>query len=79
MQTPAPSRRRRLAQRASYVFPSIPLGRYTLRVTKEGFKSFEAKDVVLHVADSLTVDARLDVGAKSETIESGRQPRRKWS
>src|SRR5258708_4247623 len=52
-----------------YVFPSLPLGRYTLRVTKEGFKGFEARDVVLHVADSLTVDARLDVGAKSETIE----------
>jgi hypothetical protein len=52
-----------------YEFPSIPLGHYTLRVTKEGFKSFEARDVVLHVADSLTVDARLDVGAKTETIE----------
>ncbi|HXH66835.1 MAG TPA: TonB-dependent receptor, partial [Candidatus Limnocylindrales bacterium] len=52
-----------------YVFPSLPLGRYTLRVTKEGFKGFEAKDIVLHVADSLTIDARLDVGAKSETIE----------
>ena len=26
-----------------YVFPSLPLGRYTLRVTKEGFKGFEAK------------------------------------
>jgi len=52
-----------------YVFPSLPLGRYTLRVTKEGFKAFEAKDIVLHVADSLTIDARLDVGAKSETIE----------
>ena len=52
-----------------YAFPSLPLGRYTLSVTKEGFKSFEAKDIVLHVADSLTVDARLDVGKRSETIE----------
>jgi hypothetical protein len=53
----------------SYVFPSLPIGRYTLNVTKDGFKAFEARDVVLHVADSLTMDARLDVGAKSETIE----------
>jgi hypothetical protein len=52
-----------------YVFPSLPLGRYTISVTKEGFKAFEAKDIVLHVADNLTMDARLDVGAKSETIE----------
>ena len=53
----------------SYVFPSLPIGRYTLSVTKDGFKAFEARDVVLHVNDSLTMDARLDVGAKSETIE----------
>jgi hypothetical protein len=38
-------------------------------VTKDGFKAFEARDVVLHVDDNLTMDARLDVGAKSETIE----------
>jgi len=53
----------------SYVFPSLPLGRYTLSVTKDGFKAFEARDIVLHVVDSLTMDARLDVGKKSETIE----------
>jgi len=53
----------------SYVFPSLPLGRYALNVTKDGFKAFEARDVVLHVDDSLTMDARLEVGAKSETIE----------
>jgi hypothetical protein len=52
-----------------YVFPSLPLGRYSLSVTKEGFKAFETRDIVLHVADDLTMDARLDVGAKSETIE----------
>lgn len=53
----------------SYVFPSLPIGRYTLSVTKDGFKAFEARDVVLHVNDTLTMDARLDVGAKSETVE----------
>ncbi len=53
----------------SYVFPSLPIGRYTLGVSRDGFKAFEAKDVVLHVNDNLTMDARLDVGAKSETVE----------
>jgi hypothetical protein len=53
----------------SYGFPSLPTGRYTLSVTKEGFKAFEEKDVVLHVGDSLTLDAQLTVGAKNETIE----------
>jgi Carboxypeptidase regulatory-like domain/TonB-dependent Receptor Plug Domain len=53
----------------SYVFPSLPIGRYSLSVTRDGFKAFEVRDVVLHVNDNLTVDARLDLGAKSETVE----------
>src|SRR5229473_1333820 len=53
----------------NYSFQSLPLGHYTLRAAREGFKAFEVKDVILHVNDSLTVDARLRVGAKTETIE----------
>src|SRR5216684_7360298 len=52
-----------------YSFQSLPLGRYTLRAAKEGFKVFEEKGVALHVNDSLTVDAQLRVGAKTETVE----------
>jgi hypothetical protein len=53
----------------NYGFQSLPIGRYTLRVSKEGFSAFEVKDVVLHVNDSLTLDAQLKVGAKTETVE----------
>ncbi len=53
----------------SYSFQSLPLGRYTLSVTGEGFKAFQVKDVILHVNDSLTLDAQLKVGVKTETIE----------
>ena len=53
----------------SYSFQSLPLGRYTLSVTGEGFKAFQVKDVILHVNDSLTLDAQLKLGAKTETIE----------
>ena len=53
----------------AYAFPSLPLGRYTLNVSGQGFKAFQEKDVVLHVNDSLTFDAQLKVGAKSETVE----------
>jgi hypothetical protein len=62
-------RSQKTAPDGSYGFPSLPIGRYTLSVTKEGFKAFEVKDVVLHVDDSLTQDAQLTVGAKTETIE----------
>jgi hypothetical protein len=53
----------------SYNFPSLPIGRYTLSVTMEGFKTFQEKDIVLHVNDSLTHDAQLKVGVRTETIE----------
>src|SRR6266404_3707143 len=53
----------------SYSFQSLPLGRYTLNASGQGFKAFQEKDIVLHVNDSLTIDAQLKVGAKTETIE----------
>jgi len=52
----------------NYVFQSLPVGRYSLRITgTQGFKTFEEKDIVLHVNDNLTVDAKLTVGAAGET------------
>src|SRR6266852_1117505 len=53
----------------SYSFQSLPLGHYTLSVVAEGFKGSEVREIVLHVNDSLTVDAKLTVGARTETIE----------
>jgi len=53
-----------------YVFQSIPVGRYTLRVSSaQGFKTFQEKDINLHVNDNLTIDAKLAVGAKETTVE----------
>jgi hypothetical protein len=53
----------------AYSFQSLPIGRYTLNASGQGFKAFQLKDIVLHVNDSLTFDAQLKVGAKTETIE----------
>ena len=53
----------------SYSFQSLPVGRYTLLVVKDGFSRFEEKDVVLHVSDALTLVAQLKIGARSETVE----------
>jgi hypothetical protein len=53
----------------AYSFQSLPIGHYTLNVSGQGFKAFQEKDVILHVNDSLTFDAQLKVGAKTETIE----------
>src|SRR5947209_9481717 len=53
----------------NYGFQSLPIGRYNLSVTKEGFSNFQEKDIVLHVHDSLTLDAQLKVGTRTETVE----------
>src|SRR5713226_8211767 len=53
----------------SYSFQSLPLGHYTLSVVAEGFKGSEVREIVLHVNDSLTVDAKLKVGARNVTVE----------
>src|SRR5947207_395955 len=54
----------------NYGFQSLPVGRYTLRVAGiQGFSNFEGKNIVLHVNDILTFDAKLKVGATTETVE----------
>src|SRR5207237_3397195 len=54
----------------NYVFQSVPVGRYTLKVaSSQGFKAFEERDILLHVNDSLEVDAKMTIGASSETVE----------
>ena len=54
----------------NYVFQSIPTGRYTLKVApSQGFRSFEEKDILLHVNDNLTVNAKLRVGPTTEVVE----------
>ena len=54
----------------NYAFQSVPVGRYDVKVTSaQGFKAFEEKDVLLHVNDNLEVDAKMTIGASSETVE----------
>src|SRR5438874_2333036 len=54
----------------NYVFQSVPVGRYTLKVAgSQGFKAFEERVILLHVNDSLEVDAKMTIGASSETVE----------
>ena len=59
----------------SYGFQSLPVGRYTLRVAgTQGFKAFEEKNIVLHVSDNLTLNAKLAVGSTDQTIEVEASP-----
>jgi len=51
-----------------YVFPSLPPARYNVKVTAPGFQTFVESNVILTANQSLSVVAKLEVGARAETI-----------
>jgi len=52
-----------------FSFPSIPVGRYRLRVENAGFRTFEQTDIVVQVNDNRKVDVVLQVGDISTKVE----------
>jgi outer membrane receptor protein involved in Fe transport len=58
-----------------FFFNSLPIGSYTLRVEKGGFKSYESSGLALHVNDKLDLAVKMTVGDVSEKIVvSGETP-----
>src|SRR5438309_9432412 len=51
-----------------YAFSSLPVGKYTITVEKQGFKTLQKINNVLEVGIPLTVDVALEVGQVSETV-----------
>jgi hypothetical protein len=51
-----------------YLFAALPVGNYDLAVSATGFKKYQAKGVVLRIADKARVDVALQVGAISEQV-----------
>ncbi len=52
----------------SYQVPLLPLGHYSILVTARGFKSFTESNVQVPVAQSIRVDAKLEVGQVDQTV-----------
>jgi hypothetical protein len=52
-----------------YTFLSIPPGPYQLKVEKEGFTTYVQPHVVLAVAQSSTLNPKLEVGPISQVVE----------
>jgi hypothetical protein len=52
-----------------YSFQSLPLGRYTVEIKQQGFKSYARTDLVLDVNSALVVDVALVVGQSSDKVE----------
>lgn len=53
----------------AYVFTLIPPGRYQLQVEKEGFSTYVHPDVMLTVAQSTTLNPKLEVGQIGLVVE----------
>src|SRR5262249_23501128 len=53
----------------SYVVTPLGIGRYSVTVEAPGFKKSVRPDITVNVQDRVRVDAALEVGAVSDTVE----------
>lgn len=51
-----------------YLFAALPVGKYDMTVTAQGFKRYEAKGITLDVGQKARNDVTLLVGATQETV-----------
>jgi hypothetical protein len=57
-----------------YLFASLPIGAYDLTVSVAGFKKYDAKGIILRVAEKARVNVTLEVGAiNTEVIVQGQE------
>src|SRR5712664_2532453 len=53
---------------ASYVFPLLPVGLYSLSIEAAGFRRFEQTGIRVEADKSSTVPISLQIGATNETV-----------
>jgi hypothetical protein len=58
----------------AYTLPYLPAGTYNLRVSASGFRTSTAENVILRVAQDLTLNISLQVGQVSEQVVVSDQP-----
>lgn len=56
-------------EKGIYELPSLPVGSYTLTITKAGFRPFAVHQIDLLFGQTRTIDAKLEVGLTSETVD----------
>jgi len=52
-----------------YNLPSLPVGPYTLTVTKEGFSVYSQAGIVIQVGNNLSIPVTLQVGGVTQTVQ----------
>jgi len=57
-----------------YTLPYLPSGTYTIRVSAPGFRTATAENVILRVAQTMTIPIKLEVGSVTESVIVSDQP-----
>jgi hypothetical protein len=65
--------------RGTFVISSLPVGRFTLTISKVAFSNFHLADVDLHSGDIRTINARLLVAGANQSVYVGVDTRRIWT
>jgi hypothetical protein len=58
----------------TYTLPYLPAGTYTIRVNAPGFQTSTAENVLLRVAQTMTIDLRLQVGTMNQEVVVSAKP-----
>jgi len=53
----------------TYMFPTIPPGTYEIEVSRPGFQTFTRKEIPVTINTTVRVDATLQVGATTQSVE----------
>ena len=52
-----------------YSLPSLPVGPYTIKVTANGFSTYDQSGIVIQVGNELRIDVKLQVGGVAQTVQ----------
>lgn len=52
-----------------YDFPNVPPGKYSITIAKSGFRQAKVANLNVVVGESRTVDAKMELGAATESVE----------
>ncbi len=55
--------------RGNYIFPSLPIGQYTIQVKMKGFKTAVHSGITLDVQQVAVVDVAMQVGAVNQSVQ----------
>lgn len=58
----------------AYTLPYVPSGTYNLRISAAGFRTSESDNIILRVAQTLTVNVTLEIGQVSEQVTVSDKP-----